>query len=367
MASGEGLKFGKLAAEEYTKGWKVRSVHEELPSVMRPASSAEASLEALKQLVVANRDQIRARIKSHGAVLFRGFSVKKPQDFEDVALLVEPNLSKEYLGTSPRKNVTEYTFTASELPAHFPIPQHIEMSFLPSQPAKLMFCCLQPSLTGGETPLVNFAQVCKDLPETLRNKFERLGIKYVRNYTSPDSKVNLDPWKLKKWPEIFETTDRKKVEAVCAREEVTPMWLPGGGLRLDNKRPAIVQHPDAKIGKVWSNHLAVFHPSQASQEYRRIANLSGVWWHWFLFLILAVVYFFRRLLQKEEDQGMNALFGDGTPITSSEAEQVREAIWNNLVLYPWKAGDVIFIDNSWIGHGRLPYSGPRYVIVAWGN
>jgi hypothetical protein len=36
-------------------------------------------------------------------------------------------------------------------------------------------------------------------------------------------------------------------------------------------------------------------------------------------------------------------------------------IWQNLVVYPWQTGDVVAIDNNAVGHGRLPYQGPRRI------
>ncbi|EMN01662.1 hypothetical protein LEP1GSC035_0219 [Leptospira noguchii str. 2007001578] len=60
-----------------------------------------------------------------------------PQDFEEVILNVDSNLKNNYLGTSPRNQVTKYTFTATELPPAYPIMQHAEMSFLDSPPKKL--------------------------------------------------------------------------------------------------------------------------------------------------------------------------------------------------------------------------------------
>mgnify|MGYP001111768406 CR=1 FL=1 len=42
----------------------------------------------------------------------------------------DSNILKVYLGTSPRKFYTKYTYTASELPGYYPIPQHLEFVIL---------------------------------------------------------------------------------------------------------------------------------------------------------------------------------------------------------------------------------------------
>jgi alpha-ketoglutarate-dependent taurine dioxygenase len=85
-----------------------------------------------------------------------------------------------------------------------------------------------------------------------------------------------------------------------------------------------------------------------------------------MWLVLWIVTMVRKLIQKEEDQGMNTLYGDGTVISDADMENVRDAVWKNLVAYPWKEGDIVMVDNRFVSHGRLPYSGPRSIIVAWG-
>ena len=44
---------------------------------------------------------------------------------------------------------------------------------------------------------------------------------------------------------------------------------------------------------------------------------------------------------------------------------VREAIARRMVVFPWRRGDVLAIDNYAVSHGRLPYSGAREIAVAW--
>ncbi len=71
----------------------------------------------------------------------------------------------------------QYVFTASELPAFFPIPQHLEMSFLPSPPKQLFFCCLEaPTSLGGETCLSDFKAVYDQLDQDIRKEFEDKGV-----------------------------------------------------------------------------------------------------------------------------------------------------------------------------------------------
>ena len=317
-----------------------------IPIAIRPnrAKGTPPTKEFLLQWIGQHREEIMDIFHEAGALLLRGFEVFEPQDFEDVALALDPHLGCQYLGTSPRAPVTKYTFTASELPRFFPIPQHLEMSFLRNnRPEHLFFFCQREPETGGETPLTDCSAVWRDLDPALREKFRSKGVTYIRNYCGPQD-WKWDPWMLKRWPEIFETRDKSVVEELCKMDDIEVEWRKNDALRLRNSCSAFIQHHSGK--EVWCNHSLVFHPSQAAGEYKRIAQHTKKWWHFFLTFILYLVLVLRKLVQKEESQGMNCLFGDGQTISYSEMEQVREAVWKNSVFFPYQRGDVTMIDNT---------------------
>lgn len=65
---------------------------------------------------------------------------------------------------------------------------------------------------------------------------------------------------------------------------------------------------------------------------------------------------------------LDVRFGDGTPISVHEMNQVRKAIHNNLVFSSWQRGDILCIDNFRCSHGRQPtYDFGRKILVAWSN
>ena len=65
---------------------------------------------------------------------------------------------------------------------------------------------------------------------------------------------------------------------------------------------------------------------------------------------------------------LNTTFGDGTPITFREMNEIRSAIHRNMVFSRWKKGDILCIDNFSTSHGRQPtYDKGRKVIVAWSH
>src|SRR5690349_12425684 len=195
-----------------------------LPLVVEPSSEARSAA-ALAERLGGSPGWARSRLLTHGALLFRGFDLRDAHDVERVARAIEPELTNDYLGTSPRDAVTDYVFNASELPPYYPIPQHIEMSFVAQPPRTLFFACLvEPGGPGGETPLVDFRAVLRDLDPAVRERFERLGVRNVRNYDGPSSPKSRDLWKLKRWDEMFRTTDRQAVEESAHRHGFEVRW-----------------------------------------------------------------------------------------------------------------------------------------------
>lgn len=323
-----------------------------------------APLSALTGWIQSNRERLEQAWTQHGSLRFRGFDVLGPQQFEQVALALEPDLKNDYLGTSPRNAKSKYVFSASELPPVYPISQHIEMSFLPSAPRKLFFHCTVPTAKDGETPTVDYRAVLRDLDPAVRAEFEKRGIRNVRNYDGPATPKGLDLWKLKRWDEMFQTSDKAVVEKKAAEQGLTVEWLPKDRLRLTNTQPATRQHP-VTGEKVWFNHVQVFHLASAALEYshilRRQKNLRSLGFAAITHSLTAV----KRAFTAPERQALHATYADGGEIPLAHVRHLLDTIWKHLVIEPWRKGDVLAIDNRSTGHGRLPFSGPREVLVAW--
>lgn len=333
-----------------------------LPLVVEPAG--DPSADALVAWLAAERETVATRLREAGALLFRGFAIGDAAAFERVARAVDPELQREYLGTSPRDALTPYVFTASELPGHYPIPQHAEMTFLPQPPRRLFFCALRPNDgPGGETPLADLRAVYRDLDPAVRERWEARGVRIVRNYGGPEGRGRRDPRQLKRWDEMFGTTDRAAIEATCRAHGMEPTWRHDGRLRLVSTQPAVRSHP-ATGEKVWYNHAHVFHGTAGPQEYRRIATRLGAWpWRGWQAAATAVRWWEGR--RDPEDAAMHVTFADGGAIADADFDAVRDALWRHMVFPRWERGDVVAIDNASVSHGRMPYRGERLVAVAW--
>jgi len=334
-----------------------------LPLVVTPRGDRDP-----RQLAAWIRDQhdwIAAQLTRHGAILFRGFDVADPAAFERVARAVDDELKNEYLGTSPRNALTDYVFTASELPPFYPIPQHCEMSFIAQPPRRLFFTCLvAPAQGSGETPLADFRKVLRDVDPRIRAQLEARGLRIVRNYAGPDGGGRFDLWKLKRWDEMFLTTDRSVVESKCRAEGFEPIWLGGGGLRLISTQPITRRRP-VTGQEVWHNHSTTFHLSTAPGEYKRIYQLRPTLRNWFFWQLGRLLVALQRWTKTADELAMHCTYGDGGEIADADMEQIRSAVWKNMIIFPWRCGDIVAIDNYAIAHGRLPFQGPREIAVAW--
>jgi alpha-ketoglutarate-dependent taurine dioxygenase len=336
-----------------------------LPLVIEPNGSGKSKQELLGWMQ-SNKPDFMKKFYDSGAVLFRGFDIDTPKDFEAVALQTDPRLKNDYYGTSPRNIVkdTTYIYTASELPGYYPIMQHCEMSYVKQPPISLFFYChIEPDY-GGETPICNFRKVYRDMDPKIREEFDKKGVITVRNYSGLENSSRFNLFELKKWNEIFSTTDRKEVERQCREQEIEFQWLNNGNLRLLHRTPAAIEHPLTKE-KVWFNHLQVFHPGAAPIEYEYIHAQQHRAKTLFWTLFLNVMVKMKKLTTKPIDQSMNVLFGDGSEIPDSYVQHLEDVIWKNMVIFPWKKNDVLALDNFSTSHGRLPYEGKRQILVCW--
>lgn len=338
---------------------------QQLPLIIQPTGSGKSKHDLL-QWLSANKTSIAEKFVKHGAILFRGFEIETPKDFENIAVAVDPKLEQSYYGTSPRNLVpgTKSVFTASELPGYYPIPQHCEMTYVKHPPVNIFFYCHVEPEYGGESPICNFRKVYAEMNAEIRNAFDTKGVLTVRNYSGIENKSRFNLFELKKWNEIFNTTNKTEVEKQCREQEIEFEWMPGDKLRLVHRTPAAIEHPATKE-KVWFNHLQVFHPHGADLEYSYIHNhqhrAKTFFWKHFLRSMVKL----KTLTTEPINQSMNVLFGDSTPIPNSYVEHIQELIWKNIVILPWKKNDVIAVDNFSTSHGRLPYEGKRDILVCW--
>jgi hypothetical protein len=222
-----------------------------------------------------------------------------------------------------------------------------------------------PEEGTGQTPLVDFRTVYRQMDDDVLQRFVDGGIQIIRNYSGPETPDGFDLWELKRWDDIFGTTDRDVVEEKCAEQGFEPTWRSEDRLRLVHDQDATQEHPETGE-PVWFNHSQVFHLSAAPGEFKRIffnqqttPKLFALW------QASRLMVWAKKNFTPVENQSLHVTYRDGGEIPYEDMEHVRDVIWDNMVVYNWKKGDIVAIDNNAVSHGRLPYNCPRTIAVAW--
>lgn len=279
------------------------------------------------------RRRIEEIVGSCGGVLLRDLGFTSVSEFNRAVQVFSPDLLDYVHRSTPRSRVGGKLYTATEYPADRAIPLHNENSYSDHWPNRIYFFCLVAALTGGETPVADSRRVYQRIDPTVRERFERTGVLYVRNFTDG---IDLG------WPEVFQTDDRAEVERYCAEHGIEFEWRTSGPvLRTRQRCQATVRHP-VTDEPVWFNQAHLFHISAlAAAEQASLVDELGA-----------------------ENLPRNAFYGDGAPIDPDVLDHIRDAYEREKTSFTWQRGDIMMLDNLLLAHGRGTFSGSRRIVVA---
>ena len=292
---------------------------------------AEGSTTSLFDWIASNREQLSANLLKHGGILFRGFGIESADEFEEVIGTLSVRLLDYTYRSTPRTLVSGKIYTSTEYPPHQTIPLHNENSYTRDWPMKIWFFSRICATSGGETPIADSRRVYERIPREVRERFEREGVMYVRNYGSG---FDLP------WQEVFQTSERAEIEDFCRRSGMQFEWLPNDRLRTRQVCQGAASHP-VTGEMVWFNQAHLFHVSRLPEEVRE-----------------AMLTIFT-----EEDLPRNVYFGDGARIDSADLDLISQAYEQERVVFQWEEGDVLLLDNMLTAHARNPFTGERQVVV----
>ncbi len=274
---------------------------------------------------------VNSTLHEHGAILFRGFAIDNADRFETFLKAVSPEIMAYSNRSSPRHEIQNHIYTSTDHPNDQFINMHTEHSYSHDWPLKIVFCCTLPSQTGGQTPVADTRMVLNRLPEVIKNKFERKKILYVRNIGTG---IGMG------WREVFQTDKKEHVAAVCKDFNMDFQWLDEDQLRLRFVRPAIRKHPVTGQA-VWFNHAFFFNINSIEDSIRKEIMDNGE-----IDILPFLTY-----------------YGDGSEIEPEVIAEIRGAYNEVMVKFDWEKGDVLLLDNMLSAHGRMPFTGPRQVLV----
>ncbi|WP_053078340.1 TauD/TfdA family dioxygenase [Methylobacterium tarhaniae] len=285
---------------------------------------------SIRDWLVEHRGEVEAVLAERGAAILKAV-IATPDGLTEISSALQYGVAELSEESSPRSQVSGDIFTSTDYPAAYPIQMHNEYSYGSRWPLRIMFGCLQPAKTGGETPLADMREVFKRLDHGLVHKFVEKKIMYRRNYT-PGMGVG--------WQAAFGTEDRECVESYCASVGIRPIWIGKDTLRTEQVGDAVLTHP--RTGEsVWFNHAFFFN----------VRSLEPLSLREFM------------LGEDEDDLSTNTYYGDGERIEPEVIEELRRVIGACTVVAPWGKGDVMLVDNMLMAHGRTPFSGTRRVVV----
>jgi len=301
-----------------------------LPLIMEPA----ADQVDLADWASNNREYIEQKLHLHGGILFRGFNLSTPDDFERVAAAIYKKIYAEY-GDLPREGVAGKIYTSTPYPEDKMILYHNEGSHMNQWPTRISFFCVLAAKEGGCSPIVDCRRVYQQVDPAVRNKFERTGLMYVRNFSD-----GLDV----SWQRFFQTEDRNVVEEACNKQGITCEWVGKDHLRVRQICRGVLRHP--KTGEMsFFNQVQLHHVHCLEPDVRQ--SLLSIF--------------------KREDLPRHVYYGDGTAIEDSVMDHIGEVLERNAVRFQWREGDMVVLDNMLTAHARDPFVGPRKIVVALGD
>ncbi len=313
---------------------KIRALYKDktLPLLIEPVDESLLNIEKFKDWFVKNKSWIQQSLWSSGALLFRGFPLNTPENFQDIVSSYNPNLLNYVGGNSPRDLVTNKVYTSTSYPNNWRITLHNEVSYLLNYPSVLFLYCNIPPKIGGETPIADARIFLKNLDPKIKDKFINKKVKYVQNF--------YDGVLGKSWQKTFETEDKVVVEDFCKRENAEFYWNKNS-LKIIYNRDATIKHPITGE-EVWFNQVDQWHSSSLDEKAKK-------------FLISKM---------SPEEFPHNAFYGDGSEIDDEDIITIRESYYDTATYFPWEKNDFMLVDNILATHGRRPFEGERRILVA---
>lgn len=279
-----------------------------------------------------NKQQLFQALSDSGTVLFRGFPLASPEDFDAfIAAFGESGFTyKESLSNAVRVNLTERVFTANEAPPEVGIYLHHEMAQTPLFPSKLYFFCQIAADKRGETPVCRSDVLLDRMKETMPEFVQNCRDKLVKYSLIMPANDDPESGQGRGWQSTLGVETREEAEARLEKLGYSWAWLDDGGLRTTT--PALPAIREAANGReAFFNQLIAAFLGWADVSHAGVHKIA---------------------------------FGDGTPIPADDMQRICDMAEDLIVDLPWQAGDVALVDNYQVMHGRRSFEGKRRVLAA---
>ncbi|XP_065853064.1 clavaminate synthase-like protein At3g21360 [Euphorbia lathyris] len=314
------FKIGKCEGQKIVDG-------ELMPLMLQPPQSERGDIGLLVSAINKNKEWFEQVLLKNSAVLVRGYDVKKAEEFNDI--IEEFGWDDiRYVGPAPRTHIYKRVWTANEGPLSDFIYYHHEMVLMSEYPKKVVLYCEIPPEEGGQTPFVPSFKVTermmKEFPELVEELDEK-GLKYT--FTAL-SKNDTSSMRGRGWEDAFATSDRTQAQTRAKVMGMDMEWMENGGVNIIMGPRSLTKVFQGRKGRrMWFNTIVGMHGKELS----------------------------------------SATMADGTELAAHFVRRCEQIIEQESIQFKWEAGDVLFLDNLALLHGRRPSSSPRKVLVATCN
>jgi alpha-ketoglutarate-dependent taurine dioxygenase len=311
----------------------------ETPAVI--TSNLDEDSDALIHWLIGNRKTLDELLHDVGVVLLRGFDIVTNDQFASVCRAIRPKLRTYTGGDSPRTELIDKVYTSTEYPEQLEVLLHNELSYGGWFPSVVMFGCMIPPKTGGETPIADGRKILRNLDADVVHRFDKGGVTYLQYLWDEQSTVGPG----KSWQETYESDDRETVERHLQQYNLDFSWTKHG-LKTRATRPAIQIHPQTGV-RCWHN--------QADQWHRELASVKDS---------VGTSQMLDTHSAGVDSFGNHVCLGNGDDILLDDLRHISQVSKQCEVVFPWQTGDLMVIDNVLAMHGRKAFTGDRRVLVS---
>ncbi|KAH7516599.1 clavaminate synthase-like protein At3g21360 [Ziziphus jujuba] len=311
------FKEGKCEGQKVVDG-------ETMPLVLQPPEPNKGDLESLLSALKKNKDWFEQMIIKNSAVLLRGYDVKNAEDFNEIVETFGWD-DIRYVGPAPRTHIYKRIWTANEGPLSEMIYYHHEMVLIKECPKKVILFCETPPPEGGQTPFVPSFRVTERMLEEFPEYVEEMDAKGLKYSFTAYSKDNTSSMRGRGWEDALGTSDPALAEIRAKALGMDLEWLPNGGVKTILGPRTLTKVFEGRKGRrMWFNTVVGMHGKELS----------------------------------------SATMADGTEIPEEVVKRCEQIIEEESIQFNWEKGDVVFLDNMALLHGRRPSLPPRRVLVA---
>ncbi|WP_286202883.1 TauD/TfdA family dioxygenase [Rhizobium lusitanum] len=281
------------------------------------------------------RCMIDDQLAVNRGVLLRNFALRDRSEFEAFIRALGYGTFSYKGGIAIREQENRVSMNASDEDSRITLAPHNEMAYLANYPRKIFFYCDTQAERGGEVPINDIRETLPLIPSDIREKFERLGVRYYRMLPRRSQSGQTG------WTETFGTSDCVEVEAYMRQNGYDFEWIDDDRLKYSYQRPAILRHPETGE-QLWFNQITELNSSYWRNHPQFAGDLP------------------------EDAYPATTSYGDGSPIDPDTIGLLRAALWRSSYAVRMQPQDLLVLDNQIMQHGRFAYEGARrhYVSMA---